>query len=191
MLFSAGVYITLENLTTDTRDYFMKLPGHDTLRLILARRAILVEGPSDELIVQRAYKIKHGVLPLQRGIDIITVNSLAFKRFLEIADLLKRRVDVVTDNDGDVDALKVKYAGYSGRSDLCIQYDDDESVTTLEPQLLKANGLEVVNKILGTTYETDERLLNFMQNNKTECALRFFSTDIDWTIPGYIERAII
>lgn len=43
-------------LTPDTYSYFKKLPGYDTLRLILAHRVILVEGPSDDLIVQHAYK---------------------------------------------------------------------------------------------------------------------------------------
>lgn len=57
ILFSARGHIKLDQLPTDTHDYFMKLPGHDTLRLILAKQAILVEGPSDELIVQRAFRI--------------------------------------------------------------------------------------------------------------------------------------
>jgi putative ATP-dependent endonuclease of the OLD family len=54
LLFSRGQTLRLSELDKDTRRYFMKLPGHDTLRLILARRTILVEGPSDELVVQRA-----------------------------------------------------------------------------------------------------------------------------------------
>src|ERR1700677_1154493 len=60
----------------------MRLPGHDTLRMILARRAILVEGPSDELIVQAAYVKHHGKMPLDDGVDVISVNSLAFPRLL-------------------------------------------------------------------------------------------------------------
>ena len=88
ILFSARGHIKLDQLPTDTHDYFMKLPGHDTLRLILAKQAILVEGPSDELIVQRAFKDHHGVSPLARGVDVISVNSLAFKRFLQIAQRL-------------------------------------------------------------------------------------------------------
>ncbi|MFO1076057.1 MAG: TOPRIM nucleotidyl transferase/hydrolase domain-containing protein, partial [Geminicoccaceae bacterium] len=53
-----------------------RLPGHDTLRLILAKRSILVEGPSDELVVQAAFKKKHGKMPLEAGVDVISVNSL-------------------------------------------------------------------------------------------------------------------
>ena len=51
ILFHRGTAITLKSLTPDTQDYFMRLPGHDTLRLILSKKSILVEGPSDELIV--------------------------------------------------------------------------------------------------------------------------------------------
>ena len=102
----------LNSLTPDNRDYFMKLPGHDTLRLILSKKAILVEGPSDELIVQKAFIKKHGVNPLERGVDVISVRSLAFKRFLEIAVLLDLTVCVVTDNDGDIEQLEKKYYDY-------------------------------------------------------------------------------
>lgn len=35
--------------------FFKKLPGYSTLRFLLCRAAILVEGDSDELVVQRAY----------------------------------------------------------------------------------------------------------------------------------------
>jgi predicted ATP-dependent endonuclease of OLD family len=74
--------------------------------MILAKRTILVEGPSDELIVQKAFKAKHGTLPLEAGIEVISVYSLAFKRFLEIARALTLDTRVVTDNDERPDAVK-------------------------------------------------------------------------------------
>jgi predicted ATP-dependent endonuclease of OLD family len=90
----------LGNLPADTLDYFKKLSGYDTLRLVLAQRVVLVEGPSDELIVQRAYFDTHGCLPLEAGVDVINVRGLSFARFLDIAKPLGKRVSVVTDNDG-------------------------------------------------------------------------------------------
>ena len=190
LLFGRDHSMTLRNLDKDTQDYFLKLPGHDTLRLILSERAILVEGPSDELIVQRAFKRKHGKMPLEMGVDVITVGSLAFKRFLAIAILLNRHVDVVTDNDGDIDALKAKYADYLSKERIKIHYDGDVAFRTLEPQLLKANGRAVVNKILSKSYATDEDLLKYMKDHKTEVALRFFETNEAWTVPPYIEAAV-
>jgi putative ATP-dependent endonuclease of OLD family len=47
LMFRDGRAMTLNALQKETYEYFMKLPGYDTLRLILSRRAILVEGPSD------------------------------------------------------------------------------------------------------------------------------------------------
>lgn len=173
-----------------TQDYFMKLPGHDTLRLLLARRSILVEGPSDELIVQRAYAMKHGKMPLEQGVDVIAVNSLAFKRFLEIAELLKKPTDVVTDNDGNIAALRAKYANYLNSDFISIQYDPDENAKTLEPQLMKKNGLKVINDVLGKAFADESSALAWMESNKSETALRFFETSIDWSAPDYIDRAI-
>lgn len=113
LLFNNGKGTTLKYLDAATQRYFLKLPGYDTLRLILAKRAILVEGPSDELIVQRAFQMRHGKMPIEMGVDVITVGSLAFKRFLDIARILGTEVDVVADNDGDVAKLKKKWV-FSG-----------------------------------------------------------------------------
>lgn len=168
----------------------MRLPGHDTLRLILSRRAILVEGPSDELIIQAAYVKQHGKMPLDDGVDVISVNSLAFKRFLEIAVLLDRRVAVVTDNDGKVAALATKYADYAGKPKISILYDTDENFPTLEPQLLKANGRPAIEKVLGKTFASDAALLDFMKDNKADTALAFFKSAEPWSVPGYIASAV-
>jgi putative ATP-dependent endonuclease of OLD family len=190
ILFNRGSAITLKALTSDTYGYFMRLPGHDTLRMILAKHSILVEGPSDELIVQAAYRKKHGKMPLEAGVDVISVNSLAFKRFLEIAVLLDQRVVVVTDNDGKVAAVATKYQDYTSKANIEIRYDPDENYPTLEPQLLKANGRTVIEKILNRTFANDGALLDYMKGNKVDTALKFFTTSEPWSVPGYIDDAV-
>lgn len=189
-LFHRGMAITLRALTRGTQDYFMRLPGHDTLRLILASRSILVEGPSDELIVQAAYWRKHKRLPLENGVDVISVNSLAFTRFLEIAVLLECTVRVVTDNDGQPDALAEKYKEYFDKPNIEICYDPDEKFPTLEPQLLKANGRAIVEEVIERTFDSDQALLSYMKKNKADVALKFFNTPTPWNVPDYIARAI-
>ena len=89
-----------KKLEDTTYKYFEKLSGYDTLRLILCKKAILVEGDSDELVVQKAYMDNHErKLPIENNIDVISVRSLAFKRFLDIAKELNQPTAVVTDND--------------------------------------------------------------------------------------------
>lgn len=187
-----GKTAALMELASETKDYFMKLPGYDTLRLILSKRCILVEGPSDELIVQRAYRDKYGKLPLEDGIDVFSIGALAFNRFLEIAERLNLDVRVVTDNDGDVQALKTKYAPYldGGGSKVRICYDTDETCQTLESQLLKSNSLDTLNAILGKKFTENYTLLKYMKNNKTDCALKFFEAKQTWNAPAYIANAL-
>jgi len=190
VLFNRGDSMRLNSLSSGSQDYFMRLPGHDTLRLILAKHPILVEGPSDELIVQAAFKRQHGKLPLEAGIDVISVRSLAFKRFLEIAVRIGIPVTVVTDNDKSVSALKEKYKDYLGKPTIHICYDPDEDFPTLEPQMLKANSKAVVEKVLGVTFDDDAGLLEYMRKNKVEVALAFFATSEDWNAPKYILDAV-
>lgn len=182
-------------------DFFKKLAGYDTLRLVLAERAILVEGDSDELIVQRAYMdANDGRLPIQDGIDVISVGT-AFLRFLELAEALKTPTAVVTDSDGKLDAIKEKYAAYAKSDNVTICYDEivdsgpliinnkPFNYNTLEPKLLKANGLKTLNTILGKSAATDDELRRYMKANKTEAALAIFNSRTKITYPDYITKA--
>jgi putative ATP-dependent endonuclease of OLD family len=183
-------------------DFFKKLAGYDTLRLALAAKAILVEGDSDELIVQRAYRdANEDRLPIQDGIDVISVGT-AFLRFLELASKLNIPVAVVTDNDGDTAAIEKKYATYKGSKKIKICFDPDVDVgpqkisgkafnyNTLEPKLLKANDRLALNRILGVSAKTDDDLRVYMQGNKTESALAIFSSNTSINYPDYILTAI-
>ena len=49
-----------------------------------------------------------GRLPIEDGVDVISVNGLAFLRYLEIAEKLNIITAVVSDNDGNIDAVKEK-----------------------------------------------------------------------------------
>jgi len=192
LLSPSGDTTSLADLLPDTKDYFVKLPGYDTLRLILSAKTILVEGPSDELIVQKAYRKKHGILPLEDGVDVISV-GMSFKRFLEIGKLLNLNIRVVTDNDGNVKALKDKYKDYLGENkvkNIKICYDTDEKYPTLEPQLLKVNSLKVLNTVLNKTFKVPDELLSYMEKNKTDCALKVFNSVKDLDFPDYINNAI-
>lgn len=196
-------HFRLDELSTSTASYFKKLPGFDTLRIILSDSAILVEGASDELIIQKAYmKYHQGRLPIEDGIDVISVNNLSFTRFLEISKALELKTTVVTDNDGNIEALKRKYKEFEGYSNIKICYDsiiaennkiDGQSFNynTLEPVILRNNSLELLNRIFEKSYSCQEELLKYMKANKVECALRIFEySGDDFKFPQYINDAV-
>jgi putative ATP-dependent endonuclease of the OLD family len=192
ILLNATGGVGIRDLPDTTQDYFKKLSGYDTLRLVLAKSAILVEGPSDELVVQRAYMDAHnGKLPIEDGIDVINVRGLAFSRFLDIAKLLKKKTTVVRDNDGKDEArLNKRYAEYTTEDYLTVHFSTDTSLKTLEPQLRSANGRDLLNTIFGTTFASDDELDDYMEDNKTTCALALFSTEEELNMPDYIKNAV-
>ncbi|RYX98743.1 ATP-dependent endonuclease, partial [bacterium] len=180
---------TLKSLNSETQRYFKKLPGFDTLRILLSRKVILVEGPSDELIVQKAYYQKYSKLPIEDGIDVITIKGLAFKRFLEIAKAIDKEIIVITDNDGKgKEEIELNYKEVLGKSK--IYFDDDITCNTLEPQLVKCNTLELLNSIFSKSFPDKATLTTHMINNKTECALKIFESSEPVIMPNYIKNAL-
>ncbi len=186
-----GISTDLGALSETTQEYFMKLPGYDTLRLIIARRVILVEGPSDELIIQKAYIANYNKLPIEAGLDIISVRGLSFKRFLEIAVLIKKPVSVITDNDGDIEYLKSRYAEYIDKySFIKFFYPDDISFPTMEYLLFDSIGLHTLNKIFTKSFTTKGEMIDYMTGNKVQCALQIFDSQLEFDFPDYIVKAI-
>lgn len=193
--------IKLTDLKKETFEYFKKLSGYDTLRLILCEKAILVEGDSDELIVQKAYMNKYeNDLPIDNGIDVISVGT-SFLRFLEIAEKINKPTIVITDTDWSLESLQEKYSNYIGENKkdfIEISYDQTLDTgellingkpfnyNTLEPKILKANSLELLNNIFNKEFKTENDMHKFMKKNKTNCALSLFETDVNFVIPSYI-----
>ena len=194
--------VKLDAIDSETQDFFEKIAGYDTLRMLLCKKAILVEGSSDELIVQKAYMDNNnGRLPIEDGIDVISV-GIAFERFLKIATFVGLQIRVVTDNDGDPYFLDEKFNPYiSDNIKVCFDKNIDSgsliiggkpyNYNTLEPKIIKENGLAVINEILNTSFVATEDLQRYMYRNKAECALRIFNSEIKLSYPSYILNAII
>jgi putative ATP-dependent endonuclease of OLD family len=195
----------LNDLKLETKSFFEKISGYDTLRLILCKKAILVEGDSDELVLQKAYMLENlGKLPIEDGIDVISVGT-SFLRFLEIAERINKLVVVVTDNDGDVEAVQKKYENYLGEKEkphikICFDGTVDTgdlmvgskpfNYNTLEPKMLKVNDWQDFNIILETSFDRLDDLHKYMKQNKTACALKVFDTEEEMEFPDYIIEAI-
>ncbi|MEZ8808661.1 ATP-dependent nuclease [Vibrio atlanticus] len=182
--------------TKETYSFFKKLPGYQTLRLLLCKKAVLVEGDSDELIFQRAYMdANNGRLPIEDGIDVISV-KLTFLRFIEIADKIDKRVAVITDNDRDYDnKISKKYIDYKDHAFIRIFADNRNKLNTLEPQFVDANKkkLATLCKIIGidsNVYKNESDISEYMEKKKTEWALKVFESKAEMSYPKYIVDAV-
>lgn len=175
-------------VSQDTIDYFHKQSGYDTLRLAVASKVVLVEGPSDEMIFNLAYKKIRGVEPRANGIDVIALGTRG-KRALELGKALNRKMAVLRDNDTKVPAhWKLQAAAFleDGKRELFI--GEPTLGTTLEPQVVNAGN----EAALRTMFDIDaaESLVDYMIADKTNWAWQVAKTEPDLTWPQYIQDAI-
>ncbi|MES2019576.1 MAG: AAA family ATPase [Pseudomonadota bacterium] len=134
-------YMRLNRLDQSVVKTLKRLPGYDTVRVALSGQVVLVEGPSDELVLKRIYMDKNqGRLPEHDGIDIIVVRGVGFDTFIAIGKEIGTAVNVLRDNDGDykknVAAAQLEYARYPNIKLVSSTADAEFS---LEPAMIYAN----------------------------------------------------
>lgn len=175
----------------ETVCYFQKLPGYDTLRMVLADKIVLVEGPSDEIVFERFYKdLNHGRRPIEDGIDVISMRGLSLRRCLELAKALGKRCAALRDNDGhDPTQLKADLGELIMEGEREVFIGEPDLGHTLEPQIITANpDATHMRKVLNITERADP--VTSMTNAKTEAALRILKTGLTVAPPVYFTEAI-
>lgn len=206
-------YIRLKDIDPGIATKIKRLPGYDTLRAVLANQVILVEGPSDELILKKLYLEKHNKLPEDDGIEIIVVRGLGFDTYLEIIKKIGVRTNALKDNDGDykanIETYRDKYKAYPHIKILSPLDNDSNS---LEPALIAENGkseatLDAFAKLILSTETNNKYLkepdlaaktkylrdwfggLNGTGKKKVDSAMRIFDSKAGITYPIYLTGA--
>lgn len=188
MLINRDAVTTITGLTPETVGYYKKLPGYDTLRMALADKLVLVEGPSDEIIFERIFYDRYQMTPMACGIDVLSMRSLSLARCLELCSRLGKRVAVLRDNDGqDPAALREAVEEWLDGEHRELFIGDVEDGYTLEPQLIHHNGEAVLRGILGI--RADARLEVWMTRDKTEAAIRIAESRQRIVAPAYMAAA--
>lgn len=205
----------LSEVDENTVKTLKRLPGYDTLRIVLCTKVVLVEGPSDELLLKKIYLELTGKLPETDGIDIIVVRGIGFKNYLNIVQYLGHSTHVIKDNDHDyaanITAWKKPYDSYDF---IRIYSPEDDKLNSLEPALIRANASnldqlnQLANVILGPQVIKDYEDLTeevpvreeFLNNRyqginsgseKVTTAMRIFECDKDILFPDYLLEALI
>ncbi|KJH73718.1 ATP-dependent nuclease [Pseudomonas sp. ES3-33] len=194
-----------------------RLPGYDTLRVALSRKVVLVEGPSDELILKKIYKDTHKErLPEQDGIDIIVVRGVGFKTFIAIGKEIGTAINVLRDNDGDYENNVVEARKeYTDFPNIKLVSSTDNNEFSLEPAMILANAdsekeLQAFAEIvlstktikLFTAKPTFAEKLEFIVEwfrsgdgngkgkKKVDTAIRIFETDEQFKYPAFLAEVL-
>ena len=192
LLINRGTAAHITDVPEDTIRYFKRLSGYDTLRMVLADKLALVEGPADEMILSKAYRQHTDRTPSQDGIDIVSIRGTAFKRSLELCKAIEKDVIFLRDNDGEERAHWEQHYGEL-LSPKCRMFMGEPSLgATLEPQIIKANESDTTSLLqaLDLSEKTDALTWICKSENKTEAALRIFESKESIKFPPYIIEAV-
>ncbi|EIZ1337129.1 AAA family ATPase [Vibrio parahaemolyticus] len=112
LAFTGEKAISLSDTPTKLVDYLRKRPNFDILKLLFANKVILVEGPTEEMLIS-TYLSKQ---PSLNDIDIIPIGQRGYATFLDIwlalnKDNQNKKIGVVRDYDNS-DAAKAKHDAY-------------------------------------------------------------------------------
>ncbi len=177
------------DLEKDDYKYFFKSTDYATLRIILCKAAILVEGPTDEMVCHY-YMRKIGREVFHNGIELMAVDGVSFKHFIALAKDLKIKIAIIRDRDkGTIEDYNRLYFGDKPHDDMKIFIDKDQPsieqsfVYINEKKLQKLSDTVRCKKIKD---DTPEKLIEFMVNNKTEWAYRLLEGDESLDVPQHI-----
>lgn len=197
IFFSEDSIMNLNELEKETANFFKKAPDNNVLNFILSRKAILVEGDAEYILLNEFYNYLIGDEPYNDDISIISCGGKTFKRYLKIAKLLNKKVVVITDNDHDYEKnITNNYSDFESEN-VEIFADKDNLKHTFEVSLYE-NNISFINNYLATGSMTNG-VQNFMLANKAESAFRLLclfsdknpNTSIEkFQIPPYIKESI-
>lgn len=189
---SEASHTNLSALTKDTSYFFQKSPDTNVLNYILSKKAILVEGDAEYILLNDFYKKTYTSSMYLDNITLIACGGKTFKRYIELAKILDKKTAIITDNDEDYKNNIITNYQDLVNDKVDIFSDTDDKLYTFEVVLHSCNTEFLEDKI--ENGHMNNGVLNFMLNNKAEAAFRILTVLDDegydnFNIPKYIKDA--
>lgn len=181
--------LILRKLPKDTAAFFVKAPDNNILEFILSQKVILVEGDAEYILMEVFYRNVSGENLATSRIHVISVDGTSFKRYLDLALLLKIKTCVIRDNDGDFKKNCMDNYELYQAEHIEVFFENDNSQKTFETCVYTTN--QQVCDSLFTTSHIKLEPEEYMLKNKTEAALRLLENkSTELKAPQYIQDAI-
>lgn len=170
----------------------MKSPDNNILRFILSKKAILVEGDAEYILMEAMYRKIAGAESNQSDVHIIAVGGTSFKRYLDLARILSIKTAVITDNDGNIDEnINQKYLSYTNPPIPSIKIFNDPDISRSTFEICMYNDNRAICDELFTSSRRSLSVQEYMLSNKTDCAFSILEKKAnEITVPNYIQDAI-
>lgn len=187
---------SLKDIKEDDALFFTKADNNGLLKLLLAKKVLLVEGATEFLYIPAIYLQETERDIDSDGIAVVPCNGISYKRYLAIAKIAQKKVAVLTDNDEK-----------QGNIDFAEQFNTtntDQHIfmgETLQDWTWEACFYRINKALLDEMVEIDEKYdykykdkdygkcLGKMLNNKVDTAYMMLSSGQKFEVPVYIKEA--
>lgn len=172
--------------------YLAKRPNFDILKILFANKIILVEGATEEMLINTLIELDDNLI---NDIEVIAIGQKGFRSFLDIWKKINigsnKKIGVVRDYDNQENAKK-EHDSYNDNKNIFVRTTKGY---TLEDDLVNtANNKDILSKLFDTSDP-----IKYMKNNKTESMLELCNrmllpnddaNKITITVPEHIKEIL-
>lgn len=186
---NSKVSLDLGKLTETTANFFIKSPNNNILEFILSKKNILVEGDAEYILTEKFFELVIGKKPHSMNVHIISVGGTSFKRYMEIANLLKIKTAVIRDNDGNYEDNCIENYKDFVSPFVKVFFVSDNNIRTFEISLYQLNQ-KLCDELFSTRLRT-RTVQQYMLDEKTDCAYELLDKKgNELQVPRYIIDSI-
>ncbi len=188
---------SLSNVDRDVADFFVKADDNAFLQLLLSKKAILVEGATEFLLVPSFYQRLTGKSIEEDEVMVISCNGISYKKYLKIAESTNKKIAVITDNDGNQERIGEADAFNKAHDLQHVFMAGDIRDWTWEVCIYNKN-TALLDKLIETQPGAQYRfhandygaVLGRMLNNKVDIAFLMLTSSKEYEVPQYVKDAI-
>ena len=188
---------SLKNVNPNDAAFFVKSDHNSFLQLLLSKKVFLVEGATECLLLPKFYEQETGRIIEKDGVSVISCGGISYKRYLSIAETTKKKVAVITDNDGEQNRITESSVYNSSHENQHIFMGATVDEWTWEASVYALNQV-ILNPMINP--EPDAQYLFHGQNygpylgkmlkNKAEFAYQMLNSKQIFKVPQYVKDAI-
>lgn len=196
IVLSGNDAIHLTDSKKQLTNYLRKRPNFDILKLLLSNKTVLVEGTTEEMLINAIlYRDNKNVSSL----EVISIEQTGFTTFMDVwlqvnKGNTKKRLSIIRDYDEN-DTTKNKHEEYDADNDNIRVRTTTKY--TLEDDLAEADGnLGRLNTLFNKKCKTSGEMAEFLKKSKAERMLRIADSILDEgnkdpiKLPKHIQEAL-
>lgn len=193
---SGNAAIHLTDSKKKLTNYLRKRPNFDILKLLLSNKTVLVEGTTEEMLINAIlYRDNKNVSSL----EVISIEQTGFTTFMDVwlqvnKGNTKKRLSIIRDYDENDTTKKIHEKYDTDNDNIRVR---TTTKYTLEDDLAEADGnLDRLNTLFDKKCKTSDEMAAFLKKSKAERMLKIADSILDEEnknpikLPKHIQEAL-